>query len=331
MIDKTPSDKYLNNCLTDKLKNNVYIEKCDQTGLLKYKCEFLVGDHLNANNFRLKLLNEKLSIEIEKLVESENYREFENFRREISIPSYVDAKTLNCFLETYENNQNLLIIEALLKPDCSVSQKGSSLKSKLKNFNQNNGFLKYKFDLSDYDPQNISISVRNKSILVINAFKKIFDSNGKPIVQEFNHEINLPDKVEFHNIRNCLDESDGILKIEIPVPDKDLFNNNEFLKNKKLYRNESSDDKYLELMFDLLEFKYDGINVYKNANNKRVLEVRAVRDLSVKKVTFDNKPYVRKYILPDWVKTDDLKIIQEQKHVDDKIKNYLIVQLPIID
>ena len=327
MIDKALNDKYKH--VPNKLKHNTFIEKCDQTGLLKYKCEFLVGDHLSADNFRLKLLGDKLSVEIDKRIETENFREVENFRREIAIPSYVETKTLNCFLETYEDEQNLLIIEAFLKPNCNMVQSGASLKSKLQKTQKNSGFLKYKFDLSDYDPQNISISVRNKSILVINAFKKIFDANGKPIVQEFNHEINLPDKVEFHNIKNCLDESDGILRIEIPIPDKDLLNNNEYLKSKKL--DNESGDKYLELMFDLLEFKFDGINVYKNSNDKRVLEVRAVKDASIKKVTFDNKPYIRKYILPDWVKSEDLKIIQEQKHVDDKVKNYLLVQLPILD
>lgn len=329
MIDKTLSDKCLNDYLPDRLKHNSYIEKCDQTGLLKYKCEFLVSDRLKAENFKLKLINEKLNIEIDKRVETENFREVENFRREINVPPFVDTQTLSCFLETYENDKNLLIIEAYLKPDCNAVQAGSSLKHKIKQLHHHNGFLSYKFDLSDYDPQNISISVRNKSILVVNAFKKIYDSNGKPIIQEFNHEITLPDKVQFQNIKNCLDESDGVLRIEIPVPDKDLVNNNEYLKRKNI--STDSDDKYLELMFDLLEFKFDGINVYQNSNNKRVLEVRAIKDMSIKRVTFDNKPYIRKYILPDWVKSENLKILQEQKIVDDKIKNYLIVQLPIID
>ncbi|RNA40427.1 heat shock beta-11-like [Brachionus plicatilis] len=311
MIDKTLSDKCLTDYLPDRLKHNSFIEKCDQTGLLKYKWEFVVSDRLKADNFRLKLINDKLNIEIDKRVETENFREVENFRREITVPAFVDTQTLTCFLETYENDKNLLIVEAYLRPDCNAVQNGSSLRDKIRQLHKNNGFLNYKFDLSDYDPQNISISVRNKSVLVVNAFKKIYDSNGKPIIQEFNHELNLPEKVEFHNIRNCLDESDGVLRIEIPVPDKDLANNNEYLKKKKI----SSDagDKYLELMFDLLEFKFDGINVYKNSSNKRVLEVRAVKDL--------NKPYVRKYILPDWVKSENLKILQEQKYVDDKCAN----------
>lgn len=330
MIDKTVSDKHFTDFLPDKLKLNSYIEKCVQTGLLRYKCEFLVSDRLKADNFKLKLINDKLNIEIDKRVETESFREVENFRREINVPSFVDTQTLSCFLETYENEQNLLIIEALLKPDCNVVQTGSSLRHKIKPINTNNGFLNYKFDLSDYDPKNISISVKNKSVLIVNAFKKIYDSNGKPIIQEFNHEISLPEKVEFHNIRNCLDESDGVLRIEIPIPDKDLAHNNEFLRNKKINYDDSN-DKYLELMFDLLEFKFDGIDVYKNASNKRVLEVRAVKDMNIKKVSFDNKPYVRKYILPDWVSSDNLKIVQEKKFVDDKVKNYLIVQLPIID
>lgn len=58
--------------------------------------------------------------------------------------------------------------------------------------------LKYKFELRDFDSNNINISIRNKNILVVYAYDTYMDLSGKPAIREFNHEINLP-----KNIGNC--------------------------------------------------------------------------------------------------------------------------------
>lgn len=58
-----------------------------------------------------------------------------------------------------------------------------------------NGCLKYKFELREFDSSNISISIRNKNILVVYANDSYMDMNGKPALKEFNHEIKLPDNI----------------------------------------------------------------------------------------------------------------------------------------
>ena len=58
-----------------------------------------------------------------------------------------------------------------------------------------NGCLKYKFELREFESNNISISIRNKNILVVYAHDSYMDVNGKPALKEFNHEIKLPNNI----------------------------------------------------------------------------------------------------------------------------------------
>ena len=72
-------------------------------------------------------------------------------------------------------------------------------------------FMKYKFDLSDFDAKDIQITIRDKSVLNVSAVRNVTDSKtGKPMLEKFTHDIQLPDNVEIHNIKNCFDENDGI-------------------------------------------------------------------------------------------------------------------------
>lgn len=335
MLDNKSSTSSLFQELNEKYKINEYIPAevfkhksyidTNQNGDLKYKCEFPVAN-FKADQFKLKLNGTKLTIEAVNQTYSPNLKENEYFKREINVPEFVDKETLSCFLESYDNLRNILIIEASIKENSSLIDKRKNLRTEIKkenvkqDYSIGSGYLKYKFDLSDYEPKNISISVRNKTVLQINAFKKIYDSNLKPIIQEFNHEIKLPENIEFHNIKNCFDESDGMLRIEIPM----CAGDNDSIFVPKNSTNTNEEDKYLELTFDLNDFKFDGIHVSKNSENKNILEVKAVR-------LVDSRSYVRKYVLPDWVRAENINVQQESQNAQNKVKNFLIVQLPILD
>ncbi len=65
-----------------------------------------------------------------------------------------------------------------------------------------NRCLKYKFELRDFDSDNINISIRNKNILIVYAYENYLDLNGKPAIREFSHEINLPNNIG--NFEKCL-------------------------------------------------------------------------------------------------------------------------------
>ncbi len=98
----------------------------------------------------------------------------------------------------------------------------------------------------------------------------------------------------FFNLRNCFDESQGILKIEIPLKfTKGSSSEPESDGNDESEEAENQDDKYLELLFDLKDFSYDDVEFYKNNEGKNVLVVKAV-----KTVENEQKKFTRKYVLP---------------------------------
>jgi HSP20 family molecular chaperone IbpA len=232
-------------------------------------------------------------------------------------------------------------------------------RSSVKNTKQATEFLKFKFDLKGYDSNNISLSIKNRSALHIHAVRVATDSNSLKKNEEFNHEINLPSNVEIFNIRNCFDESDGVLRIEIPFsvdrqPTQPSHNNNtsaarpdSSTSTSSVFTSSSSNqsvalkpkpaldknEKYLELTFDLYDFKFDDIKV----ENEKILIVSAYKEKNDDKPMHgftcsltDDKLYTRKYILPNWVRSENIIVSQEKRRVDNKLKNLLILQIPII-
>lgn len=276
-------------------------------------------------------------------------------------------------------------------------------------------YLKYKFDLSDFDSNNISITIRDKTILNVSAVRTLFDSaTGKHTQDYFDHNINLPENVEIHNIKNCFDENDGLLRIEIPLKpistttsssireeligtpkststlrrannkqQQQLENSSNSRRNSssnssknntsssrdsssssssnagsttkvikarsssssaaagiaRIHKDNKSvsasnnklttdEDKYLELVFDLYDFKFDRIDVRENVEKKKILVVRAFKGTTETNEN-QNKPYIRKYILPDWVNCENMSVSQEKQTVDGELKNLLIVQISI--
>lgn len=119
---------------SDTIQHRSYIEKSsDGSSDFKYKCEFLVG-HFAPNDFKIKLRGSQLTVEAthqtgpEKTpqqLDLENFyydndatyalgslgKKSEKFVREIEVPKFVDTDSLICYLETYEDFQNVLVVE----------------------------------------------------------------------------------------------------------------------------------------------------------------------------------------------------------------------------
>ena len=359
-----------NELLLNSLDHTVYIEKTNENKY-KYKLKILVGSFI-PTDFKLKLKGKNLLIratreaikhdlqslrdddnqdEDEDEEEEYNYdedyekninlKEYEEFKRELTLPDFVLTNSIICYLEVYEDNQNFLYIEALVddsadfnsmthyqtkqqrqqspgmqpysrRSNCTNQslRKRSTLDKKtfqsidqlnekrVENYSSN-GCLKYKFELKEFESNNVSISIKNQNILVVYAFTTYLDLNGKPALKEFNKEIPLPDNIELCNIRNCFDESVGTLRIEIPL----IFNksnNNAF--NQTVDVNHNNDDheneKYLELIFDLKDFKFESASFIRNEEDKNVLIVKASKINLLKNKNSCSSPFIRKYVLP---------------------------------
>lgn len=358
--EKELSDEFLIN----SLDHTVIIEP-DNTASnrLKYKLKIAVGA-FTPTDFKLKLRNNSLLIKATRVTLKpenttnniiSNVKEYEEFKREINLPECVETETLVCYLEVYEDNQNFLFIEGQINETTSpdlVESLASQTEAKPKpvvgkprlnrcskkvfksidddsrrveNYS-NNACLKYKFELREFDSDNISISIRNKNLLCVHAYESYVDEDGQPAVKEFNQEINLPSNIELCNIRNCFDETLGILKIEIPLK----FNKNSSSEGDSDGDEESEDvqnenDKYLELMFDLKDFSYDDVEFYRNRERKNVLVVKAK-----KREYGEIKRFSRKYVLPDWVSTKNIRIFEETKQKAGLKQNLLILNLPFV-
>ena len=405
------NEKMIQDFIASSLRHKIFIEKIDDDEY-KYKVEIEIGE-FRPNDIKIKLKGKKLTINASRKTEENdietevnetikpnatNLKEFEQFKREVELPDFLILETVNCFLETYEDSQSMLVIEALIDPNSdilknesyldqlkirdvdkedeeprpSILKNRSSSKPSLKKSSQNNlkqpksfenltenelnsdfnqVVLKYKFDLNEFDSKNISISIKNKNVLVVYAVRKCFNDKGRIYNKEFNREIVLPESIEIYNIRNCFDEASGILRIEIPL--KQERNNhsssfeddeesaeldNDYYSYKTLRRDPDGSqkrldkDRYLELMFDLNNFKFENFEFLKNEQNKNILVVKASKS-SANNYSYShsvNYPYLKKYILPDWVSTKNVKVHQDSQITDGEKKNLLILQLPII-
>ena len=196
--------------------------------------------------------------------------------------------------------------------------------------------LKYRFDLQNVESKNISITIKEKSTLEIRAFKNVVDSNGHKSIKEFNHEINLPEDVEIFNIKNCFDEEEGVLRIEIPTATKPLTKSS-LKKNKVSECGQDADnfsklfskDKYLELLFDLYDFKFENLQVYYDeVEKKKILLVRAYKfDRQLNK----NRTQTRRFILPEWISDQNINILEDEANINNEIKNLLKLQFEIAE
>lgn len=134
---------------TDTIEHRSYIEKCADNEF-KYKCEFLVGKFA-PTDFKIKLKGSQLVVEaihetpVEKKtpqqLNQENFyydnddtytlaaedttsylgKQTEKFVRELDMPAFVDLDSLSCYLETYEDFQNVLVVEGLVQRQYQVA------------------------------------------------------------------------------------------------------------------------------------------------------------------------------------------------------------------
>ena len=80
----------------------------------------------------------------------------------------------------------------------------------------------YKFNMSEFRPEDISITVTDTS-LKIHAVREENDARGGgKSYREFKREIGLPQGADVKRLKNSL-QSDGTLYIEIPVQDNSTF------------------------------------------------------------------------------------------------------------
>lgn len=129
----------------------------------------------------------------------------------------------------------------------------------------------YKFNLSEFAPEDIAIQV-NDTMLKVSALLQERDGRGSSH-REFKREIGLPDGAEAKRLTNTL-SADGILTIQIPVRDyrppltPTLQSSQQFNLPTNIGGNDSYTvgDQQLKLTFDLSGYKPDDVNVKVNDN-----------------------------------------------------------------
>lgn len=324
----------------------------------KFKCEF-PADDFRHNEIKLKLDGTRLIVEAVKQVKKVKStgsintvgtttnesgfftKDSEHYKRELDLPPFLDLATLNCYLETFHKSESVLVVEAYVNRSSELYTQLDSahnkpvtprIKPRLlcreNSDNNSSDCLRFKFDLKGYHADNINLSIRNKSILMIKASKLVIDpASGLSKTEEFNHEINLPSNAEIFNIRNSYDEDEGLLRLEIPFTktgQHDQANSDDTRSVRSSVKSQTGvmnkGEKYLELTFDLYDFKFDDIRV----ESDNILVVSACREHGT------DRAYIRKYALPTWVKSHDIIVNQERRQVNNKWKNLLILQLPIV-
>jgi HSP20 family molecular chaperone IbpA len=127
----------------------------------------------------------------------------------------------------------------------------------------------YKFNLSEFAPEDIAIQV-NDTMLKVSALRQERDGRGSSH-REFKREIGLPDGAEAKKLTNTL-SADGILTIQIPVRDyrPPLTPTHQSSQQFNLPTNLGGNDTYavgdqqLKLTFDLSGYKPDDVNVKVN-------------------------------------------------------------------
>ena len=371
---------------SDTQQHRAYLEKISDNEYV-FKIELLLGAY-KPSDIRIKLLGNDLVVQAQRKFSIQEHKarknlvsnstESEFFEREVKLPDFIVLETLSCYLESYKDDDNVLIVEAALdkkfydsllekqqkeilvqdKPHQNNTNRNTYSNNEPKSINRStngscsnsNGYLKYKFDLKDYEADDINITIKNRTTLEIKAVREYKDNNGQISMNQFYHEIELPENIELFNIKNCFDERTGVLKLEIPLTknvDKELkqksissemidaeineinkrYLNKPYLDLKGEKSNDTAtNDKYLELMFDLRDFTFDNLEVYNDESNKKILLVKASK---YDKYTKEKKSYTKKYILPNWISSHNVNVTQEEKVLMNEIKNLLILQFEI--
>jgi HSP20 family molecular chaperone IbpA len=241
-----------------------FIEE-DDHGQKKFKITFDIGD-FKPNEIQVKTDGRQLIVKGEREVVAGTASESKQFNREISLPDFVEPRTVQSFL-----SDGVLTVEAPVILDrlslggaptthSTVSTSSSSVSSKNPSAaapiahstasasaapqlrsNLNEPVL-YKFNMSEFRPEDIAITVTDTT-LKIHAVREERDYNSSGnTYREFKREIGLPHGADVQRLKNAL-QSDGMLVIEIPLSNPSSNNNNNNLT--KSFNNLSfSDDQH---------------------------------------------------------------------------------------
>lgn len=203
-----------------------------------------------------------------------------------------------------------------------------------------NSVANYKFNMSEFRPEDISITV-TETTLKVHAIREENEPRGVgKTYREFKREIGLPQGADVKRLKNSL-LPDGTLHIEIPVQDNSslkpqfspsgfnkqfsnlsISNNNNNNNNSntstilldtanRLQSSSPSDvnervnigDKELKITFDLTGYKPEDVNIKVTDNT---LKVHAIH-IDNSRGNQIHREYSRSYILPEWVNPELLR------------------------
>lgn len=329
-----------------------------------YKIQFDIGD-FRAENIKIRLQDSYLIVNGYQEQDGDPVKKTKRFEREIPLPEFVLVDKMHSYLIP-DKTSSILNIEAPIDADCyakikklnntsldidhdiisatpnnQVQVRKSNLKKPCLPTNDisesNCGILKYKFNLKEFRPQDISMCVKDGNKLIINALNEVYDYYGK-MIREFIREINLPTDVDPYKIRNIYDAGLGLLLIEIPLHIKRRTNLNDFndFSSNKNFETEKligesynvqdsvyqeTFDNYLELVFDLTGFELKDIKIVPNDEQTKILKITATKNSEI-----NSNEYERQYNLPGWVSTSNFKVLKKTIEAN---RNIIIIKLPI--
>lgn len=312
-----------------------FIEE-DDNGNKRYKITFDVGD-FKPDEIQVKTEGRLLLVKGDREIVAGSSSESKQFNREITLPDFVEPTTVLSFLSdgtlTVEAPVQMEKLgysanNALVGSSSNANYKPSPLREiespcRINRNNQNSSHLvssgtvtsssansnaslstqpvTYKFNMSEFRPEDIAITVTD-TILKVHAVREESDNRGTgKTYREFKREIGLPFGADVKRLKNSL-QSDGTLTIEIPVLGNDnlkpplspiditkKFNDfnlkEDSIVNKSANYNNSStqntgivettqDGKDLKLTFDLTGYKPEDLSI--KVIDSNTLRVHAV-------------------------------------------------------
>lgn len=213
-------------------------------------------------------------------------------------------------ITTTRHNKNCLFSKGILRIEIPIKPKKSSSISKTNNMPPSPKLTNLKATSTSSSSSASSMSKRSKSATANNNHNNNNNNNRQQVFITNNTETNLNNNPNQQN--------------------SNKFKSTQNLNSSSTAANNNSNDtdKYLELVFDLYDFKFERIDVRESKEEARN-KLLVVRAYKAEGNAF--RPYLRKYILPEWVDTEKMIVTEEKQVVDGQLKNVLVVQIGIAD
>jgi HSP20 family molecular chaperone IbpA len=342
----------------------------DDHGAKKYKIQFDIGD-FKPSEIQVRTEGRQLIVKGDRELVAGSASESKQFNREITLPDFIEPTSVTSYLNDngvltveapvlmdrlgYNTNNSITASSAMrqspFRDNSSPSRIGqmSLMNSSFNNAfntpffndspsisistNSNSSPALYKFNMSEFRPEDIAITVTDTT-LKVHAVREENESRGTgKSYREFKREIGLPYGADVKRLKNSL-QPDGTLTIEIPVQDNnnlrpplsptginrqfgnfslnDNNNNNtstSIMTTSNLNTNgglidHSNNGRELRLTFDLAGYKPEDVNIKVIDNN--TLKVHAVH-IDNTRGNQIHREYTRQYILPEWVQPELLR------------------------